>query len=120
MDSSAKLFELIKELLLQLPSTIVMVVCLVVALVRWRRHPRVSLFLLLSLTWLLLHGLVSSVMYIWVPDWFIRTAGSGNIEQLKQYLYLGLGLVTNFSLAIGLTLMLIAVFTQRTANLKTE
>ena len=120
MDSSAKLFELIKDLLLQLPSMIVLVVCLVVALVRWRRHPRVSLFVVLSLTWLILHGFVSTAIYIWVPDWIISTAASGNVEQLTQNVYLGLGLVTNFSLAIALTLLLVAVFTQRTASLKTE
>lgn len=120
MDSSANFYELIKDLLLQLPSIIVLVACMVVAVVRWRRHPRISLIVLLSLAWLLLHGFVYSVIYNWVPDWIIRTAASGDVQQLTQNVYLVLGLITNVSLAIALTLMLIAVFTQRTGSISTK
>ena len=98
MDSSTKFYELIRDLLPQLPSMVVIVVCMIVAVVRWRRHPRPSLIVLLSLTWLLLHGLVNSVMYTWVPDWIIRTGASGDVQQLTQNVYLVLGLITNVSL----------------------
>jgi hypothetical protein len=37
-----KLFELLKDLLAQLPSLLVVLGCMIFTIVRWKRHPKVS------------------------------------------------------------------------------
>ena len=113
MGETTKLFDLLKDLLEQLPSLFTLLVCMVVAVARWKRHPKVSLVLLLGLGYLILHLLVSAVIYNWVPDWFIQAASEANRATAIRNVYLVLGLVTNASLAIGLSVLLTAIFMQR-------
>ena len=86
---------------------LVLLVCMVIALVRWRRHPRVSGLVLLSLAWLFLTSLVSSVIYAWVPDWLLRTGAA------PTNVYVVLGFVSNFSLAIEFAIFVVAILIQR-------
>lgn len=113
MESSEKIFELLKDLLAQLPSLLVMLGCMIVAIVRWRRHPKVSLLVLLSLALMMLQGIFYAVVYTWVPDWFLRAVGPASTEMVARNVYLVLGLFSNGTLAIGLILLLAAIFTQR-------
>jgi hypothetical protein len=113
MDSAQKLTDLLRALLEQLPSLLVMLACMIYAIVRWRRHPRVSALVLLSLGWLIACAFISAVVYNWIPDWFLRSADPSNTESVAQNIYLVLGLVSNVSISAGLIALLAAIFTQR-------
>ena len=113
MGASTKLLDLLKDLLEQLPSLLTLLVCMVVAIVRWKKHSKVSLVVLLSLGFLFFHMLVFAVVYNWVPDWFIASATGADRASVIRNVYLVLGLITNTSLAAGLALLLVAIFMRR-------
>ena len=92
---------------------LVLLTCMIFAVIRWKRHPRVSLMVLVSLGWMLVHGVLYSMIYNWIPDWLIQSADPPNSERVAQNVYLVLGLVSNGSLAIAFTVLLAAIFTQR-------
>jgi hypothetical protein len=118
MDSFPKLHVLVLALLEQLPSILVLLSCMIFAVIRWSRHPRVSLFVLLSLGLMILHGILYAVVFNWIPDWFIHSADPANTERVARNVYLVLNLVSNGSLAIALTVLLVAIFTQRPLAIK--
>ena len=111
MEVSNKLLDLLRALVLQLPSLLTLLVCIVVTIVRWKRHPKVSATLLISLTFLFIHGIAFSVVYTWVPSWFIAPA---NYDPLvTRNVYLVLGLIANTTAAVGFAMLLAAIFMQR-------
>jgi hypothetical protein len=111
MEASNKLLQLLRALLLQLPSLLTLLVCIVFAVVRWKRHPKVSSTLLISLTLLFIHGIAFSVVYTWVPSWFITPA---NYDPLvTRNVYLVLGLIANTTAAAAFAMLLAAIFMQR-------
>lgn len=118
MDSSPKLHELVLALLEQLPSVFVLLSCMIFAVIRWKRHSRVSLLVLLSLGLMILHGILYAVVFNWIPDWFIHSADPANTERVARNVYLVLGLVSNGSLAIAFTVLLVAIFMHRGLAIK--
>lgn len=113
MNDSQKLYDLFKDLLVQLPALFALLGCMIFAVIRWKRNPKVSLMALLSLGLLAVHTLVSDVVYNWVPDWLIQGAAPQNSERTAQIVYLVLGLASNGIVAVGLVWLLTAIFTQR-------
>lgn len=108
METSDKLFELIRNILQQLPSLLTILVCMVLAVSRWKKHPRVSLVLVIGLVLLMGHTLFFAVAYNWVPGWLRET------DWLTiQTLLTALGFIYNTALAVPLALLLIAIFMQR-------
>lgn len=111
MDVTSKLIDLLKALLEQAPSLLTLVGCIVLAIVRWKRHPKVSLMLVISLGLLFVHGIAFSLIYNWVPGWFIRP---GAYEpNLIRNVYLVIGLISNTFAVVIFALLLAAVFMQR-------
>lgn len=113
---NTKLLEFLWDLAEQLPSLLAALGCLIFALIRWRKHPRVSLLVSLSLGLLFLHAVVSAILYTWIADVFIRAARITDQASVTQNVYLALGLITNGSLAVILAILLMAVFIQRPGN----
>ena len=113
MDGSQKLLELIKALAEQLPSLLALLACMVFAASRWRRHPKVSLVVLISLALLFLHGIVFAIIYNWVPDLFLRSATYPDVQSAIRRIYLVLGLIYNTALAIAFAVLLLGIFMQR-------
>lgn len=109
MTGSAIFWDMLRLVLGQLPSLITMLGCMVAALILWKRHPKVSLAVIVSLGLMLLHALVFALAYAWVPSWFI-TPGT---YTASQTVYTVLSLLYSGSLAIILAVLLIAVFMQR-------
>ena len=105
---SHDLFELIRNIGPQLISLLTLLICLVVVLTRWKRHPRVSLIAAVGLVLLILHSLVFAVADVWLPRWFINP-GYVSVETF----YAIFGLVTSATLAIAFAVLLIAVFIDR-------
>jgi hypothetical protein len=110
---SFRLFELLRALLEQTPSLLILLVCIVLAFIRWKRHPKVSLTLVIGLGLLLLHGIAFAIVYHVVPYWFIRSATSENIQVVIQRVYLVLALISNSLAAVCFVVLLVAVFMQR-------
>jgi hypothetical protein len=113
MQGSTKLFDLIKDLLEQLPSLLTLLVCIVIAIMRWKKNSTVALVVLISLAFLLVHLLVFAIVYNWVPDMFIQASPGLDRAIVIRNVYIIIGLITNTSLAIGLVALLIGVFMQR-------
>jgi len=108
-STSQDLFQVLRNVLTQLPSLLTLLVCLVISIVRWKRHPKVSMVAALAFVFLILHGLVFSAAYIWIPRLFF---GSGSYESHPTF-YWALALITNFLFAIALATLLLAVFVDR-------
>lgn len=105
---SNDLFELVRNIGPQLISLLTLLICLVIALVRWKRHPRVSLLAALGLILLILHSLIFAVADVWLPRWFI-TPGYVSVTTF----YAIFGIVISFTLAVAFAVLLIAVFIDR-------
>jgi predicted neutral ceramidase superfamily lipid hydrolase len=106
---SNDLFQMLRNVLTQLPSLLTLLICLVIAVARWKRHPKVSLIASLTFVFLILHGLVFSAVYIWIPRWFL---GSGSYEPNRTF-FTALALITNFLFAVALATLLLAIFIDR-------
>ncbi len=108
MDTSDKLFELVRTLLQQLPSLLTLLVCILFAAIRWKRHPRISLVLIIGLVLLILHSLFFAVAYNWVPGW-LRESDWVSVPTMLT----AMGFIYNAALSVPLALLLIAIFMQR-------
>ena len=113
MENSHKIYDLFVTVAEQLPSLIVLLGCMIFALVRWKRNPRVSLMVTISLGLLFLHGLFFAVVYNWVPDWFIKPTIYGSTQSVSENVYLVLGLIYHTALALPFALLLAGIFMQR-------
>jgi len=117
MNGSQKLLALLKALAEQLPSLLALLACMVFAASRWRRHPRVSLVILISLALLFLHGIVFAIIYNWVPDLLIPMNTFADAQWVHR-VYLVLGLFYNAALAVGFALLLVSIFMQRSPAIR--
>jgi hypothetical protein len=112
----AKLSQYFWSLVEQLPSLLTIIGCIIFALTRWKRHPKVSLLLVAGLGLLLVHIFVFLLVYDLVPPLFIKPDNYANTESIRRTLYLVLGLIANTSIAVSFALLLGAVFTQRKSS----
>ena len=92
---------------------------MIFAIAYWKRHPRVSLVVLIALALMFVHVFAFALIYLWVPDWFIKSAGPDNLESVTRNLYLVLGLLSNTVVAVAMALLLAGIFMQRKPRLKT-
>ena len=113
MGGNEKLWELLKDLGIQVPSFLTILGCMIFAVVRWKWHPRVSLVALLGLLLLIIQMFVFAFVYTWVPDWLINAADLANRETTTRNVYLVLGIISNIFLALGFAVLLGAVFMRR-------
>ena len=109
MDSSDQLWQFFRSLLQQLPSTLTLLGCVIFCIVRAKRHPRVSVVAALSLIYLLLHGLFFAGVYNWVPTWFRADRSPAEMQTFMMVLRL----IYNTTLAVGIGLLLAAIFMRR-------
>jgi len=107
-SSSQALIQVLRNVLTQLPSLLTLLVCLIIALARWKRHPKVSLVAAAGFTFHILHGLFFSAAYIWIP----RLFGFGGFQDNQAFFSL-LAIVGNCLFAIALAILLTAVFIDR-------
>ena len=110
MEATSKWAELVKSFLEQLPSLLTLAGCIIFVITRWKRYPKVSLILFVALTVGLIHEIVFTVVYNWVPDWFMPATYD---RVVARNVYLVLGLITNTSAAAIMLIYLAAVFINR-------
>src|ERR1043166_7226576 len=111
MNASEILMAVLKDLAVQIPSIIAIIACLILAIVRWKRHPRVSLLLLIGLLLLLIHEFAFAVVYASVPDLIIKSANDR--ATLSHNVNIALALIYNFLEVVPFVLFLIAIFMGR-------
>lgn len=115
-----KLTQYFWNLVEQLPSLLTMLGCLVFALLRWKRHPKVSLMVVLGLGLLFLHVIVFLFVYDLVPPLFIRPENYLTNATIRRNVFLVLGLISNTVAAVAYGVLLAAVFMQRTRAPQSE
>ena len=111
-----RLWELAKYFLEELPSFVAYAACIVFAITRWKRYPRVAAVVTIALVYLLFHQIVFSFIYFFVPSYFIRNATTGSIETVIRNVYLVIGLISNTVAAIGMIIFLTGIFMRRKAT----
>ena len=103
-----KLTEMLWGLLEQLPSLLTIVACMIVAALRWKRHPRVSLMVLIALLLIVVHAFVFAAVYEWVPDLLLKDV-PGNRANVIRNVFLGLGMLYHATLAIPFAMLLVGI-----------
>jgi hypothetical protein len=109
MDLGAKLSNILRAVLLQLPSLLTILACLVAAFIRWPRHPRVSLTVIISLVLLGAFTLIFPFLYAFMPE---MLGFSGDFLR-RQVVFAVISFVYNSLWAVALLVLLIAIFRQR-------
>ena len=107
---SAKIPLWLSELAQQLPSLITILVCLVLVIVRWKWHPKVSLLAVIGFVLLLLHSPIFILIYVQGPSLFL---GNDYTSEDLRKLFLVLGLIFNSTRAIAFAPLLAAIFIGR-------
>ena len=110
MTNSQKLYEILTSLLLQSPSVLAILSCLVAAFVRWKRHPRVSLTVVIALVLFLVFTLIFPFIFTFVPDLFRKP---GDDFRSVQTVISVISFFYNSLWAIALAILLVAIFMQR-------
>jgi ABC-type Fe3+ transport system permease subunit len=104
---NSDLYELARNIGPELISLLTLLICLVIVLARWKRHPRVSFIAALGLFLIILHSLVFSVAYVWLPRQF-----EGGSTDMNSF-YGIMALTSSVTFAIAFAVLLIAVFIDR-------
>ena len=105
------LYDLARNVGPQLPSLLTLLICMVVVLTRWRRHPKVSLVATLGLFLIVLHTLFFAAADVWLPRLFLD---KGSLEPDRFYAIFGL--TASLTLAIAFAVLLTAIFMDRKAG----
>lgn len=116
--TSDRLFYLFINFVQQLPSLLALLACLVFAITRWKRYPKVAMVVTIGLGLLLLHAIVFLFVYNFVPSWFLRSAleSGSNFEErdkIIRNLYLVLGWISNSVAAVAFAVLLAGIFMGR-------
>lgn len=112
MDAD-RLFELFRAFLEQIPTLLTLLACIVFAITRWKRHPKVAMVVAIGLGILLIHMIVFTFVYNIVPGYFIRSTSYENVEQVIRNVYLVLGWISNSFAAVGFAVLLTGIFMRR-------
>jgi len=116
METSTRLFDVLRTVLVQLPSLLAIVGCIIAALMRWKRHPGVSLTVIIALALLALHTLIFALVYAFVPDYVSRAWGYASMQTVLTVI----SFIYNSLVAIALAVLLTAVFMKRPAAGQSE
>lgn len=106
-----QLYELARALGPQLVSLATAFVCIVIALVRRKRHPRASLVTIIALVFLILHTIVFAIAGVVLSDWFILGRGVASSS-----FYLVFNTTSSLTLAVVFGILLVAIFGQRNTD----
>ncbi len=103
---------LLGQLLFSTPFLVVCAIGIALAIVRWRQHPRVSMFVVLACSIDMVLGLVGAAMAL-LPIWYLGRGGT-NVElgMVMATANLVMGIVR----VVAFGLLLAAVFSGRQAN----
>jgi len=112
------LFYLFTSFLQSLPSLLALVACIIFAITRWKKHPKVSMVVTIGLGLLLVNAVVFLFVYNFVTNW-IRTsmmesgASFMEVDKRMQTVYLVLAWISNSWIAVAFAVVLVGVFMRR-------
>ena len=104
----SNLYYMVQNVLVHLPLVLTIIVCAIMALVRWKRCPKVSMWVAISMVFLFLHTVMFAFVFAFGTDWLQKTFAFRPENSI-----IVLSFVYNSSLAIVVAILLIGVFTQR-------
>jgi uncharacterized membrane protein YagU involved in acid resistance len=108
METSNQVSQILREIAMQLPSMLTMLGGIVVAIIRWKRHPRVSLTIVISLALMLLHLMIFAVVFATIHSMMSYE----NFRTLQTYQTIA-SVMYNLTLAILTAILITAIFMQR-------
>jgi hypothetical protein len=116
--------QALADILLMLPNLLVDVVGIILALISWRRHPRVSLLTVCALGLSITVMVVGSLVFAWLQYRFLHPPVESGYSDQKMaessityhYVVLATALIRNVLFALAVTLMLVAVFMDRSGK----
>jgi hypothetical protein len=112
--TSDRLFYLFVNFIQQLPSLLALLACMIFAITRWKRYPKVAMVVTIGLGLLLLHSIVFLFVYNFVPRWFIDYSRDyREIETTIRNVYLVLGWISNSAAAVAFAVVLAGIFMRR-------
>lgn len=109
--------SLLGALLPQIPLYLIYLVGSVIAVMRWKRHPRVSLYLLVSIAVSFVAAIILTVVQMWLPYYLARLKFDAN---MYTYYFYALRLISSLIGALTFGLILLAVFAERPAHSRLE
>jgi uncharacterized BrkB/YihY/UPF0761 family membrane protein len=112
MENSNKFLDALWSLVLQSPSLLTMLACVLAAILRWKRHPKVSMAVVAGLGLMMVHAVIFAFVFAFVPELFARP---GNYSLMSTVITI-ISFIYNSSLAIALGILLVAVFMKRSAT----
>jgi hypothetical protein len=108
METSNQVYQAVVEILMQLPSILTMLGCSIVALIRWKRHPKVSLMIVIILPLMILHLVVFAAVFAIVRS----MVGYEDLRMIQTYQTF-VSVAYNVTLAILTAILLTTIFVQR-------
>ncbi|HYH84404.1 MAG TPA: hypothetical protein VEX60_02915 [Pyrinomonadaceae bacterium] len=114
MDSAS---ELLRSLLMRLPTLLLFAAGVVFAIIRWKRHPKVSLLTLLGLCIWQIESFAFMFVRNRLPDW-LRENGWDSESTITAYF--AINLTQDFFYSIMLILLVAAALSQRGNRLSTS
>jgi hypothetical protein len=99
------------QFLTWLPLYLLWMVGIILALVRWQRHPKVSILAGLAFLILIVNGMASTMTMAWLPG-YLQSAQNYSAEQLAQVLSV-VRVFFNLISAVAWSLILVAIFGER-------
>lgn len=112
MDFWTRLYDMLWTIAEQLPSLITIAALMVLAAVRWKRHQKVSLIVLIALLLIIVHAFVFAAVYAWAPDLWLRN-DYGNRQEAIRNVFILLGVAYHAALAVPFAMLLVAIFGMR-------
>jgi len=114
MGISDRLFYLFANFLQQLPSMVALVGCIIFAITRWKRYPKVAMVVTIGLGLLLLHSITFLLVYNFVPSWIIDYSRDyREVQDSIRNVYLVLGWISNTAAALAFAVLLAGIFMRR-------
>jgi uncharacterized membrane protein len=108
-----QLSQALTEISEQLSMIIAMLVCIIFAIVRWKRHPAVSMMVTAACLLLLLQVFVVAAIYAWVPEAIIKSANPTDLASFRQTVYMIIALCSNSMVALAFALLVTGIFMKR-------
>jgi hypothetical protein len=94
----------------RLPMFLLLVAAIVFAIVRWSRHPRVSLLTIIALVFFIVEFTIYATVLAWLPR--LHDSLQMSYDSL-EYVYIGLAVLDDFAFAGVNALLVAAAFTGR-------
>lgn len=113
METETLLWNYLTSLARQIPIFLVYLIGIILALVWIRKHTKASIFLIIAIVILFFNSVTMTGIYMWLPN-YLRDLGISPADY--DLYYLVIGIVSNLIEAVAFILILLAVFSGRSAH----